>query len=217
MKTVLSALFLSTILFSSASAADIAASPSTAINWSGFYIGVHGGGGHASVDGRYLPSGPGASLDGDGVLGGVQAGYNWQIDNFVVGVEGDISATNMGASTRCPNTAFSCESDTDWLASLRGRAGVSFDKLLVYGTGGVGFGGIKVFTASNGTEFGQTKTETGWVAGAGVEYAFTDRISVKAEYLHYDFGSSSFNVDARNVISASHRFDTGKIGINFKF
>ncbi|WP_411035864.1 outer membrane protein [Shinella sp. BYT-45] len=218
MKTALSALFIAAAPLSLANAADLDAyeEAAPAINWSGFYVGVHGGGGRTSVDAAYVPNGPAASLSGGGALGGVQAGYNWQLDQFVVGVEGDISATGIGAAIDCPNPAFSCESDTNWLGSVRGRAGISFDKLLLYGTAGVGFGGIKVFT-DNGTQFGERKTETGWVAGAGVEYAISERLSVKAEFLHYDFGARNFEVDNGLVIRADHKFNTGKIGINFKF
>lgn len=101
----------------------------------------------------------------DGVLVGAHAGYNWQFNQFVVGAEGDATWTDWGS--------------TDSTASLRLRGGFAIDRLLAYGTAGVAF---------------QDFDDTGWVAGAGVEYALTNNLSVGLEYLHYDFDSDSSNV-----------------------
>jgi len=124
-----------------------------AYNWSGFYVGGHGGYGWGS----------GAITDGF-VVGG-QVGVNWQYNNFVVGAEGDGSFVDWGAN--------------DAVGTVRLRGGFSFDRFLVYGTGGAAF---------------RDFNDVGWVAGAGGEYALTDTISAGIEFLHYDFGSDDSNV-----------------------
>lgn len=120
-----------------------------AYNWSGFYIGGHGGWGFA--DGTLS----------DGFQIGGQVGVNAQWDSFVVGAEGDGSFVDWGG--------------TDAVGTARVRAGLTFDRFLVYATGGAAF---------------QDFNDVGWVAGGGVEYAFTDALSAGVEYLHYDFGGS---------------------------
>lgn len=124
-----------------------------AYNWSGFYIGAHGGWGF----------GDGAITDGF-VVGG-QIGVNWQFNSFVLGVEGDGSFVDWGG--------------VDSAETIRGRAGLALDRFLVYGTGGAAFEDFDDF---------------GWVAGAGVEYAFTDFVSAGVEYLHYEFDNDSAEV-----------------------
>jgi len=124
-----------------------------AYNWSGFYIGGHGG--WAFGDGAF----------DDGFVVGGQIGVNWQFNNFVVGVEGDGSWADIGGA--------------DSLETIRGRAGLAFDRFLAYGTGGGAF---------------QDFDDLGWVAGAGLEYAFTDFVSAGVEYLHYDFDGDTADV-----------------------
>jgi outer membrane immunogenic protein len=124
-----------------------------AYNWSGFYIGAHGGWGFG--DGAF----------DDGFVVGGQIGINWQWNNFVLGVEGDGSFVDFGS--------------VDSVESIRGRAGIAFDRFLAYGTGGAAFADFDDF---------------GWVAGGGVEYALTDFVSVGVEYLHYEFDDDSSEV-----------------------
>jgi outer membrane immunogenic protein len=124
-----------------------------AYNWSGFYLGGHGGWGFGS----------GAFEDGF-VIGG-QVGVNWQFNNFVLGAEGDGSWTDWGG--------------TDAVGTVRLRGGFALDRFLAYGTGGIAL---------------QDFEDVGWVAGGGLEYAFTDNVSAGVEYLHYDFDGDSSDV-----------------------
>lgn len=124
-----------------------------AYTWTGFYVGAHAGYGFGDGDIE------------DGALVGLQAGYNWQFNQFVLGAEGDATWTDWGS--------------TDSTATLRLRAGFAIDRLLAYGTGGVAF---------------QDFDDTGWVAGAGVEYAMTNNLSLGLEYLHYNFDGDDSNV-----------------------
>ncbi|MHB0953092.1 MAG: outer membrane protein [Allorhizobium sp.] len=207
-------------LMSPAAAADLSPPMVTtpAIDWTGFYLGGHIGAGRSIIDWTYDIGGTTADHEGDGILGGAQVGYNWQADSWVFGAEADISATGISGDTACPNPAFTCSSDTKWLSTVRGRIGYTFDNLLLYGTGGLGIGRFEMSTDNGaGVSGSTTRTDTGWVAGAGIEYAFSPQWSVKAEYMYYDFGSRAYTVDSGLGIHVDQRFHTGKIGVNYRF
>ena len=142
-------------------------------SWQGCYAGAHGGGGFGGA----------SRSNTSGALIGGHVGCNVQSDRFVAGVEGDASYT--GVSNRNANNKFRQK----WLSSVRGRAGYLVDeKLLAYGTVGLGIG-TGQYTDGRGRS---DDTTVGWVAGAGVEYKFTQNISGRAEYLHYDLGRGKY-------------------------
>ncbi|MBV2185757.1 MAG: porin family protein [Rhizobium sp.] len=214
--------FASTLIFaamvSPVAAADMSPLETPVVrDWTGFYIGGHLGGGRSIVDWTF-DVGTTADHEGDGIFGGAQVGYNFQSGAWVLGAEADISASGIEGDTDCPNPVYSCSSEAQWLSTVRGRIGYSFDNLLVYGTGGLGIGRFEMRTDDGaGDDGSDSKTDTGWVAGAGIEYAFSPRWSVKAEYMYYDFGSSSYEVYPGQGADIDQRFHTGKIGVNFKF
>jgi outer membrane immunogenic protein len=186
--------------------------------WQGPYIGIHLGGGSSSVDWTYALALTTADHDGDGVFGGVQAGYNFRTGNLVWGVEADISAASITGGTPCPNPTFSCDSDISMLGSVRLRAGFTTSRMLIYGTGGFGFGRVDISTTSaalgtNGTE----RNATGWTAGGGVELMVDGGWSIKAEYLYYDLGSDTYIVDSNLAVRADTTLHTGKVGFNFRY
>jgi outer membrane immunogenic protein len=150
-----------------------------------------------------------------GVIGGAEAGYNWRIGALVLGVEGDFSGANIKGSGTfaftgplilgAPETT-TAGSSLGWLATVRGRIGFTpADRLLIFGTAGVAFGQVNnqsSFVAANPPGFpaflatlnGSDKTtRTGWVAGAGAQYAITDNLFAKVEWLHYDLGTDTFS------------------------
>ena len=114
-----------------------------------------------------------------GWLAGGTIGGNYQMGAFVLGVEADLDWTNLKGNAS-PATCPTCQTAESWISTGRGRAGVAFDRLLVYGTGGAAYGNIK---ASPAAGFTDTNNKWGWTAGGGVEYAFTPNITAKAEYL----------------------------------
>ena len=125
--------------------------------------------------------------DDNGFVGGGQIGYNYEFDNhLVLGIEGDMDATGWQFDGN----------DVDYTITGRGRLGYAFDRWMVYGTGGIAYakaGGLK---------------DTGWVAGAGIEWAATDHIVPGIEYLHYgfnDFDNTGINAKA-DVIRARLSF-----------
>ncbi len=175
-----------------ASAADVPvrgpvykAAPAPVFNWTGFYFGGHLGYGWGDV----------GAADVDGFLGGLQVGYNWQLSpNFVFGVEADISGTDMN------NPA---PAHVDYLGTLRARIGYTWDRTMLYGTGGLAWNRAAVG--------GVHDTDTGYALGLGVEWAFAPNWSTKIEYMYYAFDN--------NAAFAGADFDasTIKVGLNYRF
>ena len=187
----------------------VAAAAPAAFNWTGFYLGVHAGA--AIVDGDYNVDGFGFSDDNTGFIGGVQAGYNWQFDNIVIGAQTDFAYTSAKISNDFGD--FSAENKLDWLGSTTARVGYAFDNLLVYGKGGVAYGQSKISVDGFGDE---SKWHTGWTAGVGAEYAFTQNITGLVEYNYVDLGSQDFNFDGVGA-SADLTTNVIKAGLNYKF
>ncbi len=210
-----------------ASVAPAAAqAPPGTVNWAGPYVGLSLGGDWGQLPGSVsvapTPAGavpgsaavPGSTrhLNGstDGmVTGGGQVGYNYQIDNFVLGVEGDIkggglsTATNVpagGLTNFAPGSNFQTSSDFD--ASVRGRLGYAWNQFLFYGTGGVAYANVNLKSnfaqgvtaggaALPGSSSSQSVSLIGPTFGGGVEYALTPNISVGGEYRYTDYGFGS--------------------------
>jgi outer membrane immunogenic protein len=158
--------------------------------------------------------GVGSGGGNTGFIGGGQAGYNWQTGAFVFGVETDFDGTSLSRSRSAIGPTFvepffgasdfftaNGSVKLDWLGSTRGRVGYAWDRLLIYGTGGVAYGGasshLDVFDAVDGFGFssgGGSSSRVGWTVGGGVEYAFTNNWIIGAEYLYYDLGSRHLNI-----------------------
>jgi outer membrane immunogenic protein len=142
------------------------------------------------------------SANPDGVIGGAHVGYNLQFNQWVVGLEGSVDGTNLSktvfAGAFCPLFCGNVTTKAEIQGSIRARAGIAFDRILIYGTGGAAFAGIKNFYNTNittpalpgGPLFDSvSKTRSGWTVGGGIEYAVTNNWSVGAEYRYSDFGS----------------------------
>ncbi len=181
-------------------------------DWTGFYLGVNGG----YVWTRGSDAGTTRHFDG-GVLG-AHAGYNVQQGNLVFGVEGDIGYTWNRRSwdvNPVPPPVVTATVGTEWQGSIRARVGAAFDRTLVYGTGGVaftnGFGTLDV----GGVSVTERKTLTGWTIGAGLEHAFTDNWTARAEYRYSDYG----RIDLSGIGGGNPRVTehTIRAGISYKF
>ena len=191
--------------------AIVKAPPPPIFDWSGFYVGLHGGYGwgrsqfDAPIDGT-------GTFDADGWLLGGLVGVNYQVGQTVFGLEADINWTDMNGSAACG--AFACETDVPWLGTVRGRLGYAVDRFLPYVTGGVAFGKVEANVPGIGSD---SDTRVGWTAGVGAEYAFTDRMSWKTEYLYVDLGSfdcAACGVPTPDVDFKSHIVRTG---LNLRF
>jgi outer membrane immunogenic protein len=160
----------------------------------------------------------------NGWLAGVQAGYNWQFDRWVWGIEGDVQvAGERGGTSFCFPTGTPCGAATTaigtanyslpWLGTLRGRTGATFDRVLLYVTGGLAAGQVRadfndgiapgVLTPAGTATASGNVTRLGWVIGAGIEGAVTNNWSVKLEYLHVDLGSVSASATGSTMGSQS--------------
>jgi outer membrane immunogenic protein len=178
-------------------------------NWSGFYLGINGGGEWGTSNWDSLGS---FNLSG-GVVGGT-AGFNWQLGRGVFGLESDLDWSSLQgtATALCPG---GCTTNNDWLATVRGRAGVAFDRFMPYVTGGLAVGDIRA--RAPGLP-GADQTNAGWTVGGGLEYALTNNWTAKAEYLHVDLGNLNcgFSCGATNN-SVSVRSDQVRGGVNYRF
>jgi outer membrane immunogenic protein len=135
---------------------------------------------------------------------------------FVIGLEGDGAWNDANGSTgNC--LSFACTTQGEWLATVRGRAGYAWDRVLFYGTGGAAFGSVQA--AATGLPFA-TSTQTGWTAGAGVEWAFLPNWTAKVEYLYVNLGNFSCpttNCGGTLADSVSFNENIVRAGINYKF
>ena len=247
MKKVLFAVAaLATVSTIPAIAADMRARPAPAYkaapamvaahNWTGFYIG--GQVGYQSSDDDHSNTSSSADgtttgpflFDSDGAVYGGHAGFNWQVGQWVWGIEGDYEgsgvdggytlATGIGASP----AGSSLSLEQKWQASIRGRLGWAWDRALLYVTGGFAWSEFDVgFTTPAGGGFAETLNDTmsGWTIGAGVEWALWQNWSARVEYRYTDFDSFSrpttvlpiattINVDDLN-------FHTIRFGVSWRF
>jgi outer membrane immunogenic protein len=197
-KRILVAGAVSVLAISTAQAADIEAP--VVFDWTGPYVGVHLGYGDPSFDGIYdsgeLPDDPEDAtyvddINADGILGGLQAGYNVQMDNIVLGIEADISFTDFSGDAEDEDGFDVVEADVDFLASLRARLGFAMDTLLIYATGGLAYadGEFKVTDADEEVQRASFDIdEFGYVVGGGLEWAANETWSFRVEGLYYGFG-----------------------------
>ena len=203
----------------------------------------------AGVAGGFGPTGFRSTADG--FTGGGQVGYNLQLPGLggfgpgggiVVGVEADAAYTdlNRGTTASLGNFSGTYRTGLDYLGTVRGRVGYAFNQFLIYGTGGFAYGGVNdraSFFAGNTLRYAGHNDDmaTGFVYGGGVEYALptgsflnffkASAVTLKAEYLHYDLGSSNVSAAATfaNAAPASYnvRFknegDIVRAGLNYKF
>ena len=134
-------------------------------NWTGFYLGINGGGGFGDSDwnGFAVSNSPSG-----GMIGGT-AGYNWQGagSSWVFGLEGDIDWAFISDTVIC-GVGTACETRNNWFGTVRGRAGYAFDRIMPYVTGGLAVGDIKTSIAGVGSAH---DTKTGWTVGGGIEAA----------------------------------------------
>lgn len=181
----------------------------TVFSWAGPYVGAQIGYGWGEVSGQIKGSRRG--IDTDGVIGGLYGGYNAQLTpNFVLGGEADISWSDISGDRTIGGRKY--EARTDWQGTIRARAGAAFDRILVYGTGGIAFAGNNIKKQARGSE-GQT--HVGWTLGAGVEGAITENIVARGEYLYAGYGKENYN--KINVKNVDLNTNVIRAGVAYKF
>lgn len=177
------------------------AAPPAVFDWSGASLGGIAGFGlqdYGSAD---------ATLETEGVIGGVFAGYDVLVaPNVVAGAQADVVFGDFGAS----EDMFSVESD--YLATFRARLGFAVDSVLLYGTGGLAVTDVRVEAGGES----RSATTLGYAVGAGVETAVTDNISARFEYLYVDTPEETFDLGgaSTSVDADSHQF---RVGLGYRF
>jgi len=226
-----------------------ALAPDPTFNWTGFHAGINGGYGYNDDNPSYaytdvpsfvVPLLPNSiDLSGDGGIVGGTFGFDRQMSRLVFGVEGDVSRTNFDGNAKFlnpgepsfgfPEIEFATSYDMDWFSTIRGRAGLAFDRLFVYGTGGLAIADISFRSSATvrppGSGFlvgSDSGTMAGWTAGGGGEFALAQHVTLKAEALYYDLGQASLTArEAGNPSSQQVELDiAGAIvrgGIDYKF
>lgn len=225
MRKLVLALTSTALLTATAQAADLGwngnSSPvntmysgSSAFQWSGFYAGVNGGYGFGTLSREPVAGGVVTENNTGGWNLGAQAGYNMDMGGFVLGGEADLQWSSIAYEAPIPG-GNTLKASVDGYGTLRARAGVTFDRVMPYVTGGVAVGNTTVSETTPGNVVtSQTNTHLGWTIGAGLEAAATDNITFKAEYLYVDLGAKTFTP---SNIDAGQRFGVIRAGINYKF
>jgi outer membrane immunogenic protein len=261
MKKILGAAAFVALTSGSAFSADMSRlhtkAPVSAVpNWAGWYIGINAGGAFnhegefettdGLVDAFGVRNGfrpAAATTRADGFTAGAQIGYNYQFaPNWLIGIEADASYTDLKATTSVDLAVTRTSVFTnkmDFLGTVRGRVGYIFDRLMIYGTGGLAYGNVSndtaFLTGGDLTYFaGQSGLQAGWTAGAGIESALAQNnflnffgargASLKVEYLHYDLGARSYalppvigglvGIYSQRVKTAG---DLVRVGFNYSF
>lgn len=165
-------------------------------SWMGPYLGFNAGYQWGRVTNS--PTNP------SGFAGGIQGGYNYQSGQFVLGGETDIQLSSA------EDTFAAWKFTNPWFGTVRGRAGVALNNVLLYGTGGLAYGGVSGRFAGAS----ESHTHLGWTAGLGIEVGFTPNWSAKAEYLYVDLNERGYTVaGTQNAIESSLL----RFGVNYRF
>ncbi len=218
--------------------------PAPVFSWTGFFGGLNVGGSWGRARSEFGISSVTSiaasdSVSPDGVIGGGQLGYNWQLDpNWLIGAEADIQASGEKASATRFDTVdvegvtSSYEAKIDWFGTVRGRLGYVFDRrILLYATGGLAYGRVSISGTSTdsiigggtlaSTAFSNADMNTGWTAGGGIEGAAWDpRWTWKVEYLYLDLGTLDATVlSGLTMTHTTTKFTDNVVraGLNFHF
>jgi outer membrane immunogenic protein len=218
---VVAAALAGTVFSQNASASDFG------MPWTGWYAGANIGGGwgrtsHTGTEISDFDLTTTGNFNTGGWVAGATAGYNYQIRQWLIGAETDLDLSNIRGNFNANPASgpLSASTQLNWLDTARVRVGWIWSRALFYGTAGAAFGGVTANAISLGNAEGSdafnrsdTQVRFGWTAGAGVEYAFTDNLSAKVEYLFVNLGTQT-QIDADSV-----KFSTNIVrgGVNVRF
>jgi outer membrane immunogenic protein len=282
-KSMLAGAALVAAVAGSAQAADMPLkarpAPVPVYSWTGFYGGINGGYAWSDPSVTFTPGDPmiqfytcagnaggtcalPASSKLQGGFGGLQAGYNWQVNRyFLAGLEADFQGSAIRGSATNPTfliagvpAQIASEHSVTWFGTVRGRLGfLPTDRLLIYGTGGFAYGRVEansLMTLGGGgaliANFGfgfnclvgvafpncftgsSARTATGWTVGGGFEFALSQNISLKAEYLYVNLGTNDHALvaistlgtgsqPASYIVSRKVDYSLARVGLNYRF
>lgn len=194
-------------------------------DWTGFYAGVFAGAARSQSTSSFnIPLLAMFVAIDDKVTGlaGVQLGYDYQVDSFLLGAVADIALSGFETGMVDPGLGLDYSSKLGYLGTIRGRAGVlPTDSLLIYVHGGLAHGRFNPVLSGSLFPVPDLKASNriGWTMGAGLEYAITENISVQAEYAYADLGTANATDPAVPTAPAAEslKLQTVKAGLNFRF
>jgi outer membrane immunogenic protein len=211
-------------------------------NWTGVYVGGDGGYGWTAASGTVADAAGSAlapySYGAQGPFAGIFAGGNYQINQFVVGVEGDWQRSNLNGNSQqqavidaaaslpaatgtLPGGPFTVSTTIKDYESVRARFGIALDRFLVYGTGGWAWGDPSVSYALLGAAplASNGGNSSGWTGGVGLEYALTDHITSRVEYRYTDLAKAGFVNVANDIADTGHHvpISDARVGFAYKF
>jgi outer membrane immunogenic protein len=211
-------------------AAPTARAPARAVgyNWNGSYIGANIGYSWGKWDSTGTVQNGADSPSVNGVLGGIQIGYNWLNNNrWLFGLEADIQITGESKSNDwtttpavgaflAPGVAVNNTWKFPWFGTARARIGYAPDNWLLYGTGGFAFGQTKSTLTTPAISLSESVTKLGWTLGGGAEYALSAKWTAKIEYLYINLGSRTFFGSSTTPVSSNLRDNVIRLGVNYK-
>lgn len=154
----------------------------------------------------------------NGFIGGVYAGYNWEFSNaYLFGLEGDINYADLSKDTNISlsNVNQVWNTRAEWESALRARFGVNYERLLPYVAGGVAFLGVKTEIREGNLNTGvSSRTNVGFTIGAGVDYALTNNLLLRAEYRYSDYGKKG---TFAGITETKLTTNNVRLGIAYKF
>ncbi len=189
-------------------------------NWNGFYIGGNIGWAFGNSSATYNPTGLTWDIGKNAFMGGLQAGYNWQMGALVLGIEGEFDWLD-GKGSRGANGGLWASGGTTSMATIAGRFGYAADNVLWYGKAGAGWvdNTATIYNAAGQTLWTGSNTPVGWLIGAGVEIGLTQNWTTKIEYnyLNVDNWTSNPGLFNGDTFTVSRTVQTIKGGVNYKF
>ncbi|ABE38251.1 Outer membrane autotransporter barrel [Rhodopseudomonas palustris BisB5] len=204
----------------------------SAYNWTGFFIGGSFGALNGRTDWTFQPVGTRTDPRFAGAIGGGQIGYDHQFGKWVVGVEGNLFATNANGARPCPNGVFfTCENNVSWMGTATAKLGYAFwDRSLWYVRGGGAFGDLKVTTNCNtgpvvpnpaflvvaGCGESASRNRAGWTIGFGSEFALSKNWTVRAETNYFDMGRERYTLPTSTIDVKENGF-ISTVGLNYRF
>jgi outer membrane immunogenic protein len=173
-----------------------ATTPAVIFSWTGPYLGANVGYQWGSL----------SPLSGEpsGITGGIQAGYNWQFGQLVLGGEADVQGS------AAEDTFAAYKFSNPWFGTVRGRLGYALSNVLLYATAGLGYGGGRLVI----TGLSEDQTHFGWTGGGGIEMGLTPNWSAKAEYLFISLSDKTYVLSGATAGIDSHLV---RFGVNYRF
>ena len=197
-------------------------------DWSGYYVGVFGGGGlgnHNYNNGNGFAGFANFTVNyaSTGAIGGGEAGYNWQSGNYLFGVEADAFGSGIKGNDASQQLGVTDQSNLRWGGTVRARGGITVDRLLLFFTGGWAFGDILHTSTAAGFPVDQfSNHQSGLTAGGGIAYAITNNVIGKIEYRYYDLGrynrtGNPLTPNGQLPYTVDNTYSVVTLGIDFKF